>query len=198
MLLDVVQVGKSILRDSAKKLTVSNIKTAKTQQLIDLMIATLRAMPGVGLAAPQVGEPLQIIIIEDKKRYHDDLPKALLAYQKRKPVKLHVIINPEIEIIEAAKEHLFEGCLSVAGYRAVVPRAKKISISGLDRNGKSLSFIAEGYLARIIQHEVDHLSGKLYIDKMHTKSFISEKSFSDNWAKATPEKLSSYIKETCN
>ncbi|HJQ09389.1 MAG TPA: peptide deformylase [Candidatus Saccharimonadales bacterium] len=187
MLLDVAQVGKSTLRDTAKKVTVSNIKAGKTQQLIDLMIATLRAKPGVGLAAPQVGEPLRIIIVEDKKQYQDNVPKELLAYQKRKPVKLHAIVNPEIEIIDAAKEHLFEGCLSIAGYRAVVPRAKTIRVSGLDRNGKP-----------IIQYEVDHLNGKLYIDIMHPKSFISEKSFSDNWAKATPEKLSSYIKGTCN
>lgn len=107
---------------------------------------------------------------------------------------LKVIINPEIKLIDKTESFFFEGCLSVRGYRAIVPRATKVAVSGLDRNGKKISFTADGWLARILQHEVDHLNGNLYIEKMNPKSFITEHHFSKEWANATPEKIHQFVK----
>lgn len=194
MLLKIVESGNECLSDTSKPVTLSRLKQSNTQQLIDLMIATLRDKPGVGLAAPQVGELLRIIVIEDKKEYIEKIPQKLLEAQGRKPVPLKVIVNPKLKVIDKTEQLFFEGCLSVGGYRAIVPRATKVTISGLDRNGEKISISADGWLARIIQHEVDHLNGHLYIEKMYPRSFITEQHFSKNWAEATPEKIDKFIK----
>jgi peptide deformylase len=90
--------------------------------------------------------------------------------------------------------NFFEGCLSVGGYRAIVPRATKVVVSGLDRNGEKISITADGWLARILQHEVGHLNGNLYIEKMYPRSFLTEQHFSKNWAEATPQKIDQFVK----
>lgn len=159
------------------------------------MIATLRDRPGVGLAAPQVGESLQIIIIEDKAKYQEKVPGDLLVTQDRKPVALKVIVNPILTIEEPRDDALFfEGCLSVDGYAAVVPRANEVSVSGLDRDGKEISFTATGWFARILQHEVGHLNGELYVDRMLPTTFITDKHYADKWLKADLSKLTAFIK----
>lgn len=193
MLLKVIQVGDDALRMPAKKVTPEQLKAGTTQQLIDLMIATLRDKPGIGLAAPQVGESLRIIVIEDKKQYHTKLNPELLKIQNRKPVALKVIVNPVIQVIDETINTFFEGCLSVDGYRALVPRANKLQVTGLDRTGDSISFAAEGWSARIIQHEVDHLDGIVYVDKMHSKSFMTEGNYSKNWSEAPPASINELI-----
>lgn len=189
MLLKIVQTGDEHLRTKAKKLSLAQIKNAETQKLIDLMIATLRDQPGVGLAAPQVGERLQIIVIEDKKQYHARLSPQVLAAQKRQPVALQVIINPVVTILDSSQNYFFEGCLSIAGFRAVVPRADKLKVSGLGRDGEPLTLVAEGWLARIVQHEVEHLGGRLSIDTMLSRSFSTEKQFMKDWVNATPAEI---------
>lgn len=194
MLLKIVESGSKYLSDISKPVTFSQLKQSNTQQLIDLMIATLRDKPGVGLAAPQVGELLRIIVIEDKKKYLEKVPQELLAAQGRKAVPLKVIVNPEIKIINKTEQFFFEGCLSVGGYRAIVPRATKVVVSGLDRNGEKISIDANGWLARILQHEVDHLNGRLYIEKMYPRSLLTEQHFSKNWAEATPEEIDKFVK----
>jgi len=197
MILKIVQTGEPILRKKAKKLTRAQLKSSGTQLLIDLMIATLRDQPGVGLAAPQVGESLQIIVIEDKKEYHEKVSKDLLDAQTRKPVSLKVIINPILQIEDDKNDELFfEGCLSVDGYSAVVPRARRVTVSGIDREGKKVTVKAEGWLARIIQHEVDHLNGSLYTDKMLSRTFITSKYYADKWMKSHPSELKEYIVES--
>ncbi len=194
MILKIIQTGDSLLREKAKKLTAQQLAKPATQQIIDLMIATLRDRPGVGLAAPQIGESLQIIIIEDKKKYQEKVSDELLATQGRKPVSLKVIVNPILKIEKSVNDNLFfEGCLSVDGYAAIVPRAHKVTVSGLDRDGKEISFSAEGWLARILQHEVDHLNGSLYVDRMLPRSFITDKHYADKWAKADPKELAAFI-----
>lgn len=153
------------------------------------MIATLRDAPGVGLAAPQVGEALQIIIIEDKAGYHEQIPAAVLKAQGRKSVALRIIVNPVMEILDTELLCFFEGCLSVEGYVAVVPRAQSVRVRGWDRHGRAVTFTASGWAARIIQHEVDHLRGKLYIDSMVPASFMTLKNFNAGWRKALPERI---------
>ena len=194
MLLKIEQAGHVVLRKPARKVSTAQLQSAAFQQLIDLMVATLRDKPGVGLAAPQVGESVQMVIIEDKRSYQQKLSPEVLAAQKRRPVPLKVLINPRYEVIDGEQAYFFEGCLSVEGYRAVVPRAAKVKVSALDRIGKAVTFTADGWLARIVQHEIDHLHGSLYIDSMYPKSLVTERCFQSEWADALPDAIRLLIK----
>ncbi len=189
MLLKIHQAGQPDLRRKAKSVNEDTLASKHTQDLIDLMINTLRDAPGVGLAAPQVGENLRIFIVEDLAKYHEIVPKDVLKAQHRKPVDLRVFINPELEIVEDEQSLFFEGCLSVDGYVAVVPRAKKVKIKALDRKGRRISYTAQGWFARILQHEIDHLDGVILIDRMKTRSFMSQKNFIKLWRTALPDKI---------
>ena len=189
MLLKIYQAGQPVLRKKAKAVSKNSLARKQTQELIDLMIATLRDSPGVGLAAPQVGESLRLFIVEDLAKYHEQVPKGVLQAQKREPVALKVFINPELEVIEQDEALFFEGCLSVDGYVAAVPRAKRIKIKALDRHGKPITYTAHGWFARILQHETDHLNGVLLIDRMKVRSFMNLKNFNNLWRKALPAKI---------
>ena len=122
--LQITQIGEQVLRESAHQLSREEILSAKTQELIEHMRDTMRNAPGVGLAAPQVGVPLQLAIIEDREEYHKKLTAAQLSERQRRPVPFHVIINPRITSADSTGPEFFEGCLSVAGYSAIVPRAR--------------------------------------------------------------------------
>jgi peptide deformylase len=189
MLLKLYQAGQPILREPAKPVTKQQLASKRVQDVIDFMVATLRDAPGVGLAAPQVGEALRIVIIEDKAKYHDQVHTPLLKEQGRKAVALKVLVNPEIEIIDPEKLSYFEGCLSVDGYTAVVPRSRQVRVTALDREGKTITFVAHDWLARIVQHEVDHLDGQLYIDRMVSTSFMTLKNYTLLWRKALTAKI---------
>lgn len=182
MILKTRQVGDPVLRMQAAPVSIERLQSKETQALIDSMIETLRDHPGVGLAAPQVGESLQIIVVEDLAKYHKKIPKKVLDEQERGQVKLEVIINPKLETLSKSTHSYFEGCLSVSGYRAIVTRADKVKVTGLDRKGRPFSITATGWHARILQHEIEHMQGKLYVDCMNTRSFISEKSYVNEWA----------------
>jgi peptide deformylase len=184
MLLKLYQTGQPILRKRAKKVSSKQLASKPVQELIDFMVATLRDAPGVGLAAPQVGKALQIIILDDKSKYHEQVPSNVLKAQGRKPVPLKVLVNPKLKVIDPVSQLWFEGCLSVDGYLAAVPRAKSVQVEALDRRGKSVSYKARGWQARILQHELDHLNGVLFIDCMQRKSFMSLKNFNNLWRKA--------------
>lgn len=121
------------------------------QKLIDNMVETMYAAPGVGLAAPQVGRSIRLIVLDPSVRNEEG--------------KLTVLINPEI--IEKDGEAIMkEGCLSVPGLEAEIKRAENISVTGLDRNGNAVNIHAKGFLARVIQHEIDHLDGILLLDRI--------------------------------
>jgi peptide deformylase len=184
MLLKLYQAGQPILRKSAKRVSKQQLHTPHVQNVIDFMIATLRDAPGVGLAAPQVGESLQIIIVEDKAKYHETVPANLLKEAGRKPILLKVLVNPTLEVIDSEQALYFEGCLSVDDYVAAVHRRKSVKVTAWDRNGKEVSYVANGWHARILQHEVDHLLGKLYVDTMLPQSLNTIKNFSMLWRKS--------------
>jgi peptide deformylase len=184
MLLKLYQAGQPILRETAKRVTKEQLQSKHVQDVIDFMINTLRDAPGVGLAAPQVGEPLQIIIIEDKAAYHETVPAELLQEQGRKPIALKILVNPTLEVIEPATALYFEGCLSIEGYAAAVPRAKKVRLTAWNRQGETVSYTASGWHARILQHEINHLQGKLYTDIMLPESLATMKNFSVLWRKS--------------
>jgi len=136
-----------MLRKVARKLSNFELKLPLTQQLIDDMFATMRAAPGIGLAAPQVGVSKRVIVVQIGE---DEPPYA--------------VINPVVSEFEGEQEGV-EGCLSIPGKIGDVKRALSCTVTGLDRRGKKLSLRAEGLLARCFQHEVDHLDGVLILDK---------------------------------
>ena len=177
MILKIVQAGDPVLREAARALTLPEIASAETQQLIRDMRETMYDAPGVGLAAPQIGLPLQIAVIEDPESIVDDVPATELAEKERRPVPFHVIINPVITQLGADKAFFYEGCLSLSGFSAVVPRARTIRVEYFDERGEARIVEASGWYARILQHEIDHLHGALYIDRMQSRTFTSL----DNW-----------------
>jgi peptide deformylase len=175
------QTGELVLRQPARPLSVEEIQSPETQRLIAAMRDTLRDAPGVGLAAPQVGYGIQLAIIEDRAEYQQAIPTEQLADRGRWPLPFQVIVNPTLSIVDPTPKLFFEGCLSVAGFTALVPRAAKVRVEGLDENGAHLAIEAEGWHARILQHEIDHLHGKLYLDSMLPRSFMTSANHARFW-----------------
>src|SRR4051812_25991717 len=172
MRLDIVQVGEPVLRQAGRTLSSAEIASAEVQQLIELMRETMRHAPGVGLAAPQIGLSLQLAVIEDT---------AESAATERTPVPFHVIANPRLELGEELVE-FYEGCLSLEGFQAVVPRARAVRVQALNHKGEPVVIDATGWYARILQHEIDHLGGTLYIDRMRSRTISTARNFSRYWA----------------
>jgi peptide deformylase len=179
--LEIVQAGDPVLRQFARPLSADEITSAEIRQLIADMLETLRLAPGVGLAAPQIGLGVQLAIIEDREQYQSSWSAEQLQVRGRAPVGFHVVINPELEVDGDSQVGFFEGCLSVAGYTAVVPRNSRVRVRYLDEHGSRQIIEAEGWYARILQHEIDHLNGMLYIDRMKPRTFMSIKNYLDRW-----------------
>jgi len=146
---EIVKEGHPALRRVAKRVTLKEIADPLFQQLIDDMFLTMYEAPGVGLAAPQVGISKRLFVIDVRDEEHE---KA-------------AVINPKIESTEEEIE-LTEGCLSVPGMVGEITRFRHMVVTGLDRNGEKLQLEGEGLFAQCLQHEIDHLNGVLYIDKV--------------------------------
>jgi peptide deformylase len=179
--LKIVQVGESVLRQRARPLLHEEIVLPETQQLIAWMHETMRDAPGVGLAAPQVGLALQLAVIEDRPEYSKDVSPERLAERERNPVPFQVLINPRIVEQSADQAEFFEGCLSLAGFSALVKRSRQITVEYMDDRGQPRRLQAQGWYARILQHEIDHLHGSLYIDRMDPRSFMSVDNLTRHW-----------------
>jgi len=151
---EIVTHPAPVLRKKARKITDFG---PDLQSLIDDMVETMREAPGVGLAAPQVGIPLQLIVVEYSEKTEEQ--------ESEEPPKLYTIVNPEIIRFSSEHELGTEGCLSIPGYVGDVERPLAITLKGVNRRGKPLRIKADGWLARIFQHEVDHLNGVLFIDR---------------------------------
>ena len=164
MRLKIVQVGEPVLRTPAKPLTPEEVTSDDIKRLITDMRETMYDAPGVGLAAPQVGLPLQLAVIEDREDLLNPIPPADLEEKERTPVPFHVIINPKIELLGIENVQFFEGCLSLSGFSALVPRSRQVRVTYLNEHAEEKSILATGWYARILQHEIDHLHGTLYID----------------------------------
>ena len=181
MRMKIVQVGDPVLRQEARTLTKEEVRSRETQDLIAAMRETMYDAPGVGLASPQVGLPMQLAVIEDKPEYLKDAPPAFLEERERTPVPFHVIINPHLTVDDGEKVSFYEGCLSLAGFTAVVPRARSVRVECLDHRGEPKIIEASGWYARILQHEIDHLNGTVYIDRMYARSFSTIDHFNAFW-----------------
>lgn len=181
MRLKIVQTGEPVLRQTGRSLTRAEILGSEIQRLIRDMEETMHDAPGVGLAAPQVGVGLQLAVIEDREEFMAALPPAELVEKERRPVPFHVIINPEITFLEDDRVSFYEGCLSVSGFTAVVPRSRTVRVNYMDGQAESRSVEATGWYARILQHEIDHLRGSLYIDNMRANTFSSVENWNRYW-----------------
>lgn len=150
-ILNIVSLPQAVLRHKARK--VSDFGP-DLQTLVDDMIDTMRQAPGVGLAAPQVGESSRLIVVEYGDEDNDEIP-----------AKLYVMVNPEITRTSQETVLGTEGCLSVPGIQGDVERFDSITVKGLNRHGQPMTVKAKGWLARIFQHEIDHLDGILFVDR---------------------------------
>ena len=148
---EIVTLPQVVLRQKARKVTDFG---PGLQLLVEDMIETMRQAPGVGLAAPQVGESTRLIVVEFGDEDNEDVPP-----------KLYVMLNPEIT--RASQETLIgtEGCLSIPGIQGDVERLEAVTVKGLNRHGQPMTVKAKGWLARIFQHEIDHLDGVLFVDR---------------------------------
>jgi peptide deformylase len=179
--LKIVQVGEPVLRQPARPLLQEEIALPETQQLIVWMQETMRDAPGVGLAAPQVGLPLQLAVIEDRAEYSKDIAAERLAERERRTVPFQVLINPHIVEHAGEQVEFFEGCLSLGGFSALVKRSRQVAVEYWDERGQPRRLEAQGWYARILQHEIDHLQGRLYIDRMEPRSFMSIDNLGRYW-----------------
>jgi len=182
MLLKIVQAGEPVLRRPTRDLTPDEIRSPTLRMLIDLMRETMRDAPGVGLAATQIGEGLRLAVIEDRAAYVDGLSEEDRERRRRREIPFHVIINPRLTVVDPTPVEFFEGCLSVVGWTAIVPRAAAVHVVALDDKGQPVSIDADGWYARILQHEIDHLDGNLYIDRMHPRSLCTHESHARLWS----------------
>jgi len=148
---EIVTLPDPVLRRKARKVTDFG---PALQTLIDDMVATMRAAPGVGLAAPQVAVSLRVIVVE----YGDPSEDGAAP-------KLYTLVNPEIARESRETEPGTEGCLSIPGIVGEVERASSVTVKAQDRRGRPVKVKAEGWLARIFQHEIDHLNGVLFVDR---------------------------------
>jgi peptide deformylase len=166
-ILKVSRLGHPVLREKARPLSSSFLAKSSTQTLIDNMIETMYEYHGVGLAAPQVHESLLLTVIESQG--------------ERGQIPLTVLVNPVVTVLgvnpDADKVEDWEGCLSIPELRGRVPRYRKLKVESLDRRGAKMKFVAEGFFARVVQHEYDHLMGHVYLDRMsdlHTLTHLDE------------------------
>jgi peptide deformylase len=165
-ILKIARMGHPVLRQRARKVEAAEIKAPAFQKLVDDMIETMREYDGIGLAAPQVHEGLRLALIgiEDGRG-------------EGRKIRVLPVVNPEITPIGKDTEEDWEGCLSLPKLRGRVVRPSQIQIRALDRRGNKMELDLQGYPARVAQHEIDHLDGVLFIDRMksfETLTFLEE------------------------
>lgn len=193
MILPIVQVGEPVLRQQARPLRPNEIRSREIRELIDNMKETMHDAPGVGLAAPQIGRNLQLAVIEDRKEYTKDWTPEQLADRERTAVPFHVIINPKLTLLGDEQVEFFEGCLSLNGLLALVPRAHSVRVECLNENGEPRTIQASGWYARILQHEIDHLAGTVYVDRMYPRTLMTVENYKQHWLEKSVEQMKKEI-----
>ena len=172
----IIRMGHPTLRQRAKSLQKRDLTKARFKNLLSDMVDTLRDYGGVGLAAPQIDESLRVVIIE--------IRDTNLRYGVQKLFPLTVFVNPEIELIDSQTAGFWEGCLSIPGIRGYVERPQNISVSFIDELGEFSTLDLHGFPATVLQHELDHLNGILYVDRMKDLRSLS---FEDEWTRHIKE-----------
>jgi peptide deformylase len=163
-------MGEPVLRQRARELSLEELRSHSTQRLIEDMVDTMHDADGAGLAAPQVYESVQLVVIEvaQNQRYPSvqPIPLTVLANPKLTPQ----VSSPLDDLADEDAFSLYEGCLSVTGVRGQVRRPRRVRVEALDRQGNSLDFVWEGFRAAVVQHETDHLFGTLFVDRADPKT----------------------------
>ena len=163
----VSRMGHPVLRQRAAEIPPTQMQSPPMQRLIDDMIETMIDYEGIGLAAPQVFEPLRLIVLGDPDADAED----------EAAIPLTVLFNPQFTTLSPESLDGWEGCLSIPQLRGVVPRSAAVEVRGYDREGSAVELEAEGIFARVLQHEIDHLEGVLFLDRMddlQTLTFVEE------------------------
>ena len=173
--LQIVCVPDPVLHTEARELSLEEIRSPEMSRLIEAMKKCMQVSGGIGLAAPQIGKSLQVIVYEDMDQSF--LTPDQIRERKRYPVPFHVLINPRIIEQSGATTIFYEGCLSVPNYRAKVPRIERVRVQYLNERGFSVVIDAEGWYARGLQHEIDHLRGELYTDCMVKGTGVTDEEY---------------------
>ncbi|MCM8811574.1 MAG: peptide deformylase [Candidatus Omnitrophica bacterium] len=174
MILKVAQLGHPVLRKKAEPVPLEKISSPRIQGLIQDMLETMEEYDGIGIAAPQVHVSLQLALIGSQ---------GSPRYPKAPKVPFTVLINPKIKPVSSHKEVDWEGCLSVEGLRGQVPRWRSVEVEGYNAKGEWFRFRADGFHARVVQHEWDHLQGHVYLDRMPDLTTLCYmKEFARYWA----------------
>jgi peptide deformylase len=161
----IARLGHPVLRQKARDVTREEISSPEMRRLLKDMVETMHEYGGVGLAAPQVHESVRLAIIEydsGNGRYETSEGQPLL-----------VVFNARVKVLDETLSGFWEGCLSVPGMRGYVERPSKIEVNYLDDRGKPQAITADGFLATVFQHELDHLDGTLYVDKISDKTKLA-------------------------
>tara|TARA_B100001057_G_scaffold423977_1_gene446440 strand:- start:249 stop:833 length:585 start_codon:yes stop_codon:yes gene_type:complete len=175
---EILKLGNPILRRTAKEVSKEEILSENIQNLIDEMWNVMEKAGGIGLAAPQIGISIQLAVIK--------LESSSDRYENLEDSEEFIIFNPELEVINSEKQGFWEGCLSVPGLRGYVKRPKKLKISYLNEKAEKKEVIVEDFLATVFQHELDHLFGYLYVDRLDsTKDLV----FEDELVNITKDKI---------
>lgn len=179
---EIVQAGHPVLRTQALPFD-GQLDAALLAALIEVMRRTMHAAPGVGLAAPQIGLPLRLAVLEDTWAADHDVALA----RERAPLPFFAVINPTYLPLGEERSAFYEGCLSVRGYTAVVRRPSRVEARWTAPDGSARRAEFSGWQARIVQHETDHLGGILYVDRAELRSLCSNEEYSARWSHPTPE-----------
>jgi peptide deformylase len=186
--LPIVECGDPILRRVATPVEPSDLRTDELQRLILAMRAAMEAAPGVGLAAPQVGVPIQLVVLQDSPDRWSGLTEAERAARQRTDLPFLALVNPRLQPVDDQDMvSFYEGCLSVPGLIGVVPRFREVRVRALDAQGEPLERLFSGWAARIVQHEVDHLLGRLYLDRVEPRSMSTVENYVRLWAHRRPD-----------
>jgi peptide deformylase len=189
----IVQVGDPVLRRQARALTLDELATPAAQEMILRMRDTMRDAPGVGLAAPQIGESIQLVVIEDPPDYHAGLTAAELAERERAAVPFHVLVNPRLTHDGDDVVSAYEGCLSFPGFMMIVPRWRRVRVEALNEHGAPIAITAAGWYARILQHEIDHLRGVVCCDRMDPRTLTTQDNHVRHWRTASVDDVRAVV-----
>ena len=173
----IVQAGNPVLRQVAAPFD-GQLSDAELCQLIDLMRSLMHKAPGVGLAAPQLGIPLQLAVLEDQF----DVDPAVAAVRGREPLPFFAMLNPSYQALPGGTAAFYEGCLSLNGLQAVVSRAESVRLDFTAPDGTAQQQDFSGWQARIVQHETDHVHGILYLDRAELRSLSTNAEYAARWS----------------
>jgi peptide deformylase len=186
-LLPIIECGDPVLRRPAEPVSPCDLRSGELELLIAQMRVTMEAAPGVGLAAPQVGVPIQLAVLYDGPERLGQLTEEERTARERNGLPFTVLVNPVVRPVDDGERvSFYEGCLSVPGLTGVVARYRAVRVEALDENGEPVDEVLSGWAARIVQHEVDHLAGRLYLDRVETRSLSTTGTYARLWARRPP------------